>query len=72
METIWNCCSAEEAKKKWCPAGMVAMPGGSSCNREPNSSDICLCLADDCMGWKWADLDETQGFCVYCRTGEKP
>lgn len=60
----------EAAKKKWCPQAI------QSSNREVfNRGDkgeihgACLCLASECMMWRWNT--EMKGF-GHCGLGGKP
>ena len=44
-----------EAKTKWCPFARGEDPAGAnrfSVNRA--NSDSCLCIASDCMAWRWS------------------
>ena len=44
----------EEAKRKWCPHGMIYSSNGSYNRTEMRAADgPCKCIASDCMGWRW-------------------
>jgi len=66
--------SETEAKKRWCP--MVRCVEASDCklhgpfNRYHSGSGIntidghqSLCIASDCMMWRWSDREASEGYC---------
>lgn len=59
----------KEAKKRWCPHArvMVDQDVEVSVNRSVRGGEPdpdCLCLASDCMAWRWESyrkLDDREG-----------
>jgi hypothetical protein len=54
----------DEAMTKWCP---FAMASGASfaVNRGPEgvANNRCMCLASECMAWRWKTDFEYDGHC---------
>jgi hypothetical protein len=62
----------EDAREKWCPfARADAYPASESSvtvNREGSSftRKACLCIASNCMAWRWAEeksVTDRRGYC---------
>ena len=51
----------EEARTKWCP--MVRSVGGVNRGYNGKSMADTLCLASDCMMWRWRNSDLKHGDC---------
>ena len=76
--------TCEEALKKWCPHSRQAVAvnysskkklrwwmGVVTSNRNaPGGAPVegCKCIADDCMAWRWDDIDS--GYCGAFGGGE--
>lgn len=63
----------EQAKQKWCPFSRAALTWREGrafsdaspqaivavpVNRGGDISDLCCCIASECMAWRWADPEE--------------
>lgn len=64
-----------EAETKWCSPGQVVTDGTdifSSQDPTTGLSARLLCIASDCMSWRWADSAQTKGYCGRAGTVEFP
>ncbi len=59
-----------EAREKWCPFAQTDTEYGGSYNRDFKGqlSKLCLCIASDCMAWRWTEFDiahsdKKRGYC---------
>lgn len=49
----------QEAQKNWCPMGRMLSDLGGSTN-EPLARQKALCIASDCMMWRFVQIDDPQ------------
>ena len=54
-----------EAKTKWCPFVRFSSFDASINRRlsEPHIHQCTLCIASDCMAWRWEDREDGTGYC---------
>ena len=52
----------DEAKKKWCPMVRDGIePMGNTAGDENRIPDWSLCIASDCMMWRWSEGNGERG-----------
>ncbi len=54
-----------EARKRWCPFARKGMLGTGGNNRKPNGEPDpgAMCIAMDCMAWRWSEHKRDNGCC---------
>lgn len=69
-------CTVEEAKKKWCPEVRDGSePSLPAANRASGNWEFSLCIADNCMMWRWMRVQtspEPNPVLGYCGLGDQP
>jgi hypothetical protein len=63
----------EEAKTRWCPFARQLMRAGDTwapANRDRDYDDMCLCIASQCMAWRWNNAMSEAEFVKMATTGE--
>jgi hypothetical protein len=59
----------DEAKQRWCPfARYEAFKAGVNRSRDVPIPKPTLCLASDCMAWRWEDRADGDGYCGLIKT----
>ncbi len=55
-------CTEDEAKERWCPFGRFDSAAGGSHNRDYQGGPSTMCIASQCMAWRWQPLQADQPF----------
>lgn len=72
-----------QAREKWCPAARMTQVGAGvgGVNRvvdredrssKPHYQNGCMCVASDCMWWRWGDLKTQSTIEGYCGMAGNP
>ena len=58
----------KQAKDKWCPHALDTATDEGSYNRTGEGKIVpsCLCLASECMMWRWVITDPKKAYKGYC------
>ena len=65
----------ENAREKWCPFATQAVgEDGAFWDTRQQSKGYTLCVASDCMAWRWSRREDgrAEGHLGYCGAAGRP